>query len=135
MMIDNDTVPKSCLPELTQMGHYVVAARVPVYGGGWNVYHLDGMQFVQLNSITDTRSVDAVGTAAICIHRNVFDGIRETESLLPFWMAKYSVDGRLLLGEDILFCSRARDLGFIPHVAPGHDCGHMRTTDLARGTV
>jgi hypothetical protein len=130
IMIDNDTIPKSCLPEMALDGKSIVSARVPVYGGGWNVYHLEGLKFDPINSVLDTRSVDAVGAAAICIRRDVIEGLLRDNPSLPIWMQKNSVEGRMLLGEDILFSCRAKDLGFDLEVAVGHDCGHLRTVDL-----
>jgi hypothetical protein len=135
MMIDNDTVPKSCLPEMALADRAIIAARVPVYGGGWNVYHLDGVIFKEWNNAPSivSENIDAVGTAAICIRKDVFYSMRDDQPGLPFWMAKHSVDGRMLLGEDLLFCSRVKDLGYELFVAEGHDCGHLRTMDLANG--
>jgi len=79
-------------------------------------------------------SVDATGAACVMIHRRVFEAIREHYQDRGFiWFAESETMGRDY-GEDVVFCLRARALGFPVKVHTGLVCGHVKPDILDEET-
>ena len=88
---------------------------------------------------------DAVGTGAVMIARRVVEALAtdiwvpdwlrpyvpagETSKPLPTFLRPRNTDGTTVLGEDYVFCDRARHLGFRIHSSLRHVCGHYHTID------
>ena len=73
-------------------------------------------------SARDLRQVDWVGTGCMLIRRRVLEAMR------PPYM-EFGAPG---LGEDVVFCRRARELGFGVYVDASHCVGHLMTAPVDR---
>lgn len=74
--------------------------------------------------------VDVVGTAGLVVHRDVFLEIRDKlpNKAAP-WFQEVQI-GDNLVGEDFVFCLRARECGFKVQVDTSVQFGHVKATIL-----
>jgi hypothetical protein len=162
MMIDNDTRTSQGntlvnLIDLATLDLDIVGAPVPVLkkdGVYLNAYmHQEGVTFASSTiealheAMEKTNGVlerDALGSAVICIKREVLLAMRESnwmpdylqdivrwpaEPPYPAWVLPRDCVGNHLQGEDLLFCWRAKHLGFRVFTSLKHLCGHDHTID------
>jgi len=108
-----------CGPYLSETGDVVVAG---VWDGEVDhVYH--PLQHVP----TVPKQVGVVGAGFTLIHREVFEAIGSDH-----WYSSIRPDG----GEDVSFCWRAREKGYIPWLVPNSQPGHFKSYLLyASGTL
>ena len=181
LMLDNDTQPMTAerqiinLMDLPALDLDIVSAPVPVIktdGQGQislNVYKRAAAEGIYFTGYGDaelqyamqmTKGVieaDALGSAAICIKREVLEAVRNsgwlpdeiyphvglwghrnTETGLEFvgmpypaWVFPKDAAGYLVLSEDVLFCMRAMHLGYKCFSSLNHLCGHGHSLDHA----
>jgi len=74
------------------------------------------------NQWQDLMEVDATGCGCMLIKRFVFEKISK-----PWFEFGYSKELQKDVGEDIIFCEKARDLGFKIYVDLTTKCGHITT--------
>lgn len=72
-------------------------------------------------------SCDATGAACLLVHRSVYEavGTKFEDTGFPYYAEGSSQEGANI-GEDVMFCMRARSLGFPIHVHTGIQFGHMK---------
>ncbi len=74
----------------------------------------------------DIEEVDAGGTGCILIHRRVL----EDERMRPPFTREYDEWGIAQKGSDLLFCRRAKALGYRVYAAMRYPCSHWKSRDL-----
>jgi hypothetical protein len=172
LMLDNDTQPMRPdrsiinLMDLPARGLDIVAAPVPVIktdGDGQislNIYKRVATEGIYFKGYGDAElqyamqmndgllEADALGSAAICIKREVLEAVRESDWLpdevrpyvnlnlghppdYPVWVFPKDAAGHLVLSEDVLFCMRATRLGYRCFSSLNHLCGHGHSLDHA----
>lgn len=128
LMIDADVVPERNPLDLVEDDLDVVGQLCPI----WKGLQAPGRE-VMWNFVPSLGSlggglceVEAVGAGCMLIARRVLEhpGMRA-----PF-REGYDEDGVLALGEDVAFCSRARENGFLVWADLEARCSHNRTVDL-----
>lgn len=128
VMLDDDVVPSPDWLELVQgLGpeYDVLGAPCPVMRPGLpvlpNVYrHRDGQTSIDLARALGSDGcleVDAVGFGLVAISRPVMEKLKVFKTK--------QVDGRIVVGEDIEFCLRARSQGFSVGVDMRYPCEHL----------
>ena len=79
---------------------------------------------------TDTlQPVDATGAAFLLIHRTLLEKMRSNLPA-PHWFQTMEMDDGSIIGEDIGFCLKARDLGEQVWVHTGAPVGHIKDQTL-----
>lgn len=79
-------------------------------------------------STNEVIDVDTFGAACSLIHRSVFEDIRnQTPNPAAHWYQEIQV-GDNLVGEDFVFCERAKAVGYQPKVNTAVQIGHVKGT-------
>lgn len=79
----------------------------------------------------DPFPVDAIGTGFLCVHKSVFLRLKGHFPPPLHWFDMETVDG-VACGEDLVFCHRARELGYPIHAVPlsASDIAHIKTVKI-----
>lgn len=142
LFMDTDNPPMRNVLEVADFvlepGHDILAFPTPIWysnitraGTGavpivWNCYRFDehagGWRENMLRS--GLVEVDAAGTGCVLIHRRVLERISVFER-------RYREDGEIAIGSDLLFCHKAKELGFRIWAHYDYACHHVKDCDLA----
>ena len=71
--------------------------------------------------VGEVKEVPSFGTGCFAVRRDVFETIPA-----PHFKFGYNEKGILTLGEDLYFCKKAREHGFIPHMDGRFVCLHLK---------
>ena len=139
LSIDADNPPMQNPLDLISLDKDIVGLPTPVWhwtGGKpgerpiyWNVYDYvsDEGAYREHEPKTGLQRVDAIGTGCFLISRRVFDD--PAMRVAPF-ERQLETDGRVLKGNDISFCERARRSGFGIYAHYDYPCMHFNELEL-----
>lgn len=140
MFLDSDNPPflgKNPL-DLVELDKDIIGLPTPIWkvnpsdialgrvrGIRWNVFLEKGDEWVSPFGGEGLSEVHAVGTGCMIIARRVMESMK-----CPF-MRTYDEDGIIQVGSDLLFCKKARQLGFSVWTNYDYPCSHFKFVDLA----
>lgn len=150
-MVDSDTMPPANAFDLLDVEGDIVAAACPVGDFGQNLFFNgylmtpEGPMPAQIGD-GSPMEVDAVGFASVVISRRLLEDPRlrlPAETIYRSWRKEpyvdkapgifrmvYGTDGSIVVGEDLDFCMRARDLGYKVVFVPGVRFDHRKRGPL-----
>lgn len=131
LMIDNDVVPLFNPAYFLFAEKAVIGFPAKVRQGdrqlNWVAYmrrpdrhEYAPVDFTKVDQDIELLSVDAVGTGAILIHREVLENIKA-----PFHI-HFDEDGILTMGTDFAFCERVKEKGYEIFTTPRRVCEHFK---------
>jgi GT2 family glycosyltransferase len=128
IMIDNDVVPPQNMLELINLDKDILILPVPICQFNsimYNVYLLDKEGYWEpVKNRKGLIEINSGGTGAIIIRRNILEKIEA-----PF-ERNYDKKGLAILGSDLFFCTKAKELGYRIYTHMDFVCSHYRTVDL-----
>jgi hypothetical protein len=149
LMIDNDVEPDiqlpyllsrhdlpvvgSCIPSMNAKGRAMLCFSKEDRHGQYRFVDYDDGDKIPAKGLVQ---VPHVGTGAMMIRRDVLESFTMKGEDVPFIVPnriRYegAVNGILMKGEDIWFCSQARAKGYDLHVDLEAHCGHRKTMRMA----
>lgn len=140
MMIDDDIIPPDNIFEMLEehSDKYIISPLI--FGMKEGIPYPvaselnetpDGKKLrMSTGSFEEVLSVDAVGTGCLFVRREVFKNMKH-----PIFRFTHSEGeeqgGELKEGEDLMFCLKARELGYEIHMITTYICGHMQICDFS----
>jgi len=130
LMVDTDNPPFNNPLPLIEEDKDIIGLPTPI-----NVSNIPGMSWFAYNIYKDGKQlkdgeglekVDEVGTGCVIIKREVFEKLGDN----PFTPERYE-DDRIKVGEDIMFCRRAKEKGIEIWTHWDYKCRHYKEIDLS----
>lgn len=133
--VDSDTIPPAnALAKLLAADKDIISGLTPIIEhdanrkndsqGFYRKYNVVGMNDKFINEYIGLVEAKVAGSSCILIKREVLEAIES-----PWYRFQYQDDNgkHVVIGEDILFCIKAREKGFKVWVDSSIICGHSKT--------
>ncbi len=130
LMIDNDVCPEKNPFLLVEYNLDIISCPCPIFQHHiiiLNCYLLDNDGYWQPISVSQKIGlieIDATGTGCILLSRRVLEKIKN-----PF-SRKWNKDGIALLGSDLYFSKKAKEMNFKMHAHFDYLCSHYKQMNL-----
>jgi GT2 family glycosyltransferase len=131
--VDDDTIPPpDALKKLLDLEADIATAVTPLFLNNQIVSNLFptsdaterlAMDQVRATKAGSTMNVAGVGLSCMLVHRRVFEGDAAVKP--PFFAELFYEDGRYM-SEDIFFCNKVTDDGFVIVADPSIICKHVK---------